>query len=270
MWREVVMRRRHYFEFEDMAWLPGWLRECMTLYVAAMHRLLGSTAVLTPLVRRALEASPGRRVVDLCSGAGGPMPKVIDALREQDGEDVELVLTDLYPNTLAAKQLTDEAQGVRYETRSIDATAVPDELGGVRTIVCGLHHMRPAQARAILEDAWQKRQPFVAFELSDNSAPIALWWTAIPFGLLMTLAITPFLRPLRLRQIVFTYLIPVLPVLIAWDGAVSNVRTYSEGDLQELLSGAQSEDYRWEIGTAPSARGPGKMLYVMGLPQAGE
>ncbi|RVU40735.1 hypothetical protein EA187_19730 [Lujinxingia sediminis] len=253
-----------------MAWLPGWLRECMTLYVAVMHRILGSRAVLAPLVGRALEASSRPKVIDLCSGGGGPMPGVMEELREQGRDDVELVLTDLYPNALAARQLTDEAQGVRYEQRSIDATAVPEELGGVRTIVCGLHHMRPTQARAILEDAWQKRQPFVAFELSDNSAPIALWWTAIPFGLLMTLLFTPLVRPLTLRQLVFTYLIPVLPVLIAWDGAVSNVRTYTEEDLRELLSGAQSEDYRWEIGTASSARGPGKMLYVLGLPETGE
>ncbi|TXD32560.1 hypothetical protein FRC96_17120 [Lujinxingia vulgaris] len=261
------MQRRHYFEFEDKSWLPGWLRECMTLYIAVIHRMLGSQAVLAPLVERALEASPRPRVVDLCSGAGGPMPQVIEALREQGREDVELVLTDLYPNELAARRLSEEAQGVRYEERSIDATAVPGELGGVRTIVCGLHHMRPAQARGILEDAWQKRQPFVAFELSDNSAPFALWWTAIPFGFLMTLALTPFVRPLTLRQLIFTYLIPVLPVLIAWDGAVSNVRTYTEEDLGELLSGAQSDDYRWEIGTASSARGPGKMLYVLGLPR---
>lgn len=261
------MRRRHYFEFEDMAWLPGWLRECMTLYIALIHRVLGSVPVLAPLVRRALDASPQRRVVDLCSGAGGPMPRVMEEVRAQSDEAVELVLSDLYPNTVAAARLSDASKGVRYEEGSVDAAAVPETLGGVRTIVCGLHHMRPEQARAIVEDARKKRQPFVAFEISDNSAPFVLWWTAIPIGFVMAFFLTPFVRPLTWRQIIFTYLIPVLPMLIAWDGAVSNVRTYGEEDLKELLSGAQGEDYSWEVGTVSSGRGPGKMLYLLGLPQ---
>ncbi|OJH40269.1 hypothetical protein [Cystobacter ferrugineus] len=67
-----------------------------------------------------------------------------------------------------------------------------------------------------------------------------------------------------------TYALPVLPLLIAWDGAVSNARTYTEEDLRELLAGLEAPDYRWEI-TRPRAPGaPATMLTLVGLPRRPE
>ncbi len=51
---------------------------------------------------------------------------------------------------------------------------------------------------------------------------------------------------MTVRQLVFTYIVPIIPLCFAWDGAVSYARTYTLDDLDELLSGLRSEDYRWE------------------------
>ncbi|HYO56158.1 MAG TPA: hypothetical protein VEU50_25575, partial [Archangium sp.] len=59
------MQRMSLFEFEDFRWFPSGLRECLTLYIAAMHRVLGTERVLAPLLARALEAAATDRVVDL-------------------------------------------------------------------------------------------------------------------------------------------------------------------------------------------------------------
>jgi hypothetical protein len=67
-----------------------------------------------------------------------------------------------------------------------------------------------------------------------------------------------------LRQFVFTYVIPVLPICIAWDGAASNARTYTKGDLEEMLKDLQAPDYSWEIGTVRGKNSPGPMLYLLG------
>ena len=56
------MKRMSLFEFEDFHWFPGGLRECMTLYIAAMHRMLGTERILAPLLARALEAAATDRV----------------------------------------------------------------------------------------------------------------------------------------------------------------------------------------------------------------
>ena len=116
------------------------------------------------------------------------MPTVAKRLRH-DGEvgEFDMVLSDLYPNEIAAERLNLEAEGIRYEEEPVNAADVPGDLKGVRTLICSLHYMRPDTAREILGDARSSGQPLVAFEISDNSAPFILWWTAIPVGFLMTL-----------------------------------------------------------------------------------
>ncbi len=263
------MKRIQLFEFEDFAWFPDWLRQCMTLYIVCMHRLLGTHAALAPLLVRALQRAATLRIVDLGSGGGGPMPAVADLVRREPGmADLQVTLTDLYPNQMAAQAINQAGTPwVRYEQASVDATAVPPELAGVRTMICSFHHMPPALARGILEDAWTKRQPICIYEISDNGPPIWLWWLAIPVAFLTTLVLTPTVRPLTWRQLFFTYVIPILPVLIAWDGAVSNARTYTVADLRELTASLQAPDYEWEMATLRSRGQPGGKVYLLGLPR---
>jgi hypothetical protein len=80
----------------------------------------------------------------------------------------------------------------------------------------------------------------------------------------MTFFITPFVRPLTWKQIIFTYVIPIIPFFFAWDGAVSNARTYTLNDLDILIDGLETKDYKWEKGTIA---GKAKKIYLLGLPQ---
>ena len=79
----------------------------------------------------------------------------------------------------------------------------------------------------------------------------------------MSFFVTLKVRPVSWQQIVFTYLIPIIPLVFAWDGAVSNVRTYTLNDLDELLRQVPSENYVWEKGTTD---GRMKQLYMTGYP----
>ncbi len=242
----------------------------MTLYIAALHRLADTASAIVPLVQRGLDSGDTRQIVDLCSGAGGPMVEVVRRLKlRPEYAEARLTLTDLYPNQHASEGIDQQRDGwLSYCQKSVDASNIPRELTGMRTMICSLHHMPPVLARSILMDAAHKKQPFLAFELSDNSPPIWMWWVAIPVGFLLTLVLTFRVRPLTVFQLIFTYLIPVVPLFIAWDGAVSNARTYTQQDLQELLSQIDSSGYHWEIGTTTSRALPGKMSYILGVPRA--
>ena len=241
----------------------------MTTYIQSLHRSMETAALIAPLVRRGL-GNEYRQIIDLCSGAGGPMIDVVHMLRSEPGSfGASLVLTDLYPHHQAAKSINSSGNDwLRYETEPIDAANVPSKLIGLRTMICSLHHMPPEVAKRIVKDAVEKQQPFLAFEISDNSSPGWLWWLAIPIGFLLTLVMTLWMRPLSLKQIVFTYFIPILPVVIAWDGAVSNARTYTKSDLGELLGELETANYVWEINTLRSSKLPTPMLYLLGLPKS--
>lgn len=261
-----LVKRMQLFEFEDLAWFPNGLRKCLTAYLQMLHRMLGTRDELVKLLAPLVRTLPEPHILDLCSGSGGPMPDVAATLRELDGlKELRVTLTDKFPNHITAAHFNDETTGrVRYRTQTLDAANIGPELRGLRTLICSLHHMPPVVARGILENAQRARQPFCCFEISDNSFPKALWWLAIPFNVLSVFLLTPLVRPLTWQQLLFTYVIPVLPFLIAWDGAVSNARTYTQADLEELLAPLRTGGYQWHTGTL-AGRG-GKRLYLVGQP----
>ncbi|MEM8965607.1 MAG: hypothetical protein AAGE93_04255 [Bacteroidota bacterium] len=264
------MKRIQLFEFEDLPWFPHWVRKCMTRYIVAIHKLMDTPNTLAKLIDRVLTQTDSHHILDLCSGSGGPMLKAAKILRSEYGhQKLSLTLSDLYPNQETAKQLANDSNpNTNYLTEPVDAANIGKTQPGLRTMICSMHHMPPNIARNILKDAQQAQQPICIYEISDNSVPKAIWWLAIPISFIMVLFITPLVRPMTWQQLVFTYLIPILPLFIAWDGAVSNIRTYTLEDLDTLLDGLESEQYHWEKTTIKGKGGP--KLYLLGLPGAPE
>ena len=230
-----------------------------------MHNLSDVHKDLAPLLYKALNHSDTPHIIDLCSGSGEPMLKVYEVLKDTyQISNLSLTFTDLYPDVKQAHKInTFQSTQVTYSTQPIDATQLGRSMKGVRTMVSSFHHMRPEIARDILEDAQQSRQSICIFEISDNSAPYLVRWIGLPVNFLMTLFITPLARPITWQQIIFTYLIPLISLCFAWDGAVSNARTYTLNDLNELLDGLESENYKWEKGTI---LGKINKLYLLGYP----
>lgn len=194
------------------------------------------------------------------------MPEVLSILQNQYGyPDLKLTLTDLYPDQDAAHKINDGPDpSIEYRIEPTDARSPTGDTLGIFTLICSFHHMAPAHASAILSNAALNKYPILIYEISDNSFPKWLWWIAIPFNILTVLLLTPMVRPLTFTQLLFTYLIPILPLVIAWDGAVSNARTYTLKDLDILLSSIDSMGYRWQKNTIS---GPGgRKLYLLGSP----
>ena len=259
------MKRIHMFEFEDLSWFPVILRRCITDYLVALHRLVNTQEHLIELLGPVLAEMPAPKLVDLCSGSGGPMPKLAEALRTQPGlADLELMLTDLYPEEATVERFNSaDTAWLRYRAAPLDAGDVDPKCEGLRTMVCGFHHMPPEVARKILKDAQQAGQPFCSYEFTDNAMPQVIGWLGLPAFAVAVMLITLTVRPFTLRQFVFTYAIPILPFVIAWDACISNLRTYTQEDMQELLP-EKSDTYEWTMGTLPG-RG-GKKLYLLGKP----
>lgn len=218
-----------------------------------LHRL-----ALEPLTR-ALNDSGAETIVDLCSGGGGPL---VPILREwaAEGRAVSAVLTDLYPHDQTA-QVTGGL--VRYRREPVDATAVPAELTGLRTLFNGFHHFRPSQAKAVLADAVRAGQPIAVFEVADRTLAAILPLVLAP---VFVLALTPWIRPFRWSRLLWTYVIPVLPPAIFFDGVVSYLRAYTPDELLAMAHEVEPQAYRWQAGYQTAAKLPGRMTYLTGAP----
>lgn len=260
------MRRIHLFELEDFTWFPHWLRKCMTRLLVVVHKILGSGEMLARVISKVLKESNSSTIIDLCSGSGGPMPEVKQILNKKYGlKDPTVILTDLYPDLETAKIFNDQSENnISYQTIPVDATTIAGSKAGLRTMVGSFHHMKPEDARKILESAQKAGQPVCIFEIIYNSLPAGFWWVAFPFIFVMAFFITPMVRPITWQQVFFTYVIPIIPICFAWDGAVSSARMYTVADLDELLNDIESKDYRWETHTVG---GKLKQLYLLGMPK---
>jgi hypothetical protein len=160
-------------------------------------------------------------------------------------------------------QRVHDASGGRISFRPepVDAAAVPADLPGVRTLFTALHHFRPREARAVLADAVRQRQPVAVFEFTERSLRGLLLSAASP---LVVWGSTPRIRPLRPARLLWTYLIPLVPLTVFVDGMVSCLRTYSPPELRELV--AEFGTYTWRMGTV---RGPSPfaVTYLVGYPR---
>lgn len=253
------MRRTHLFEFGDLAALPRFLRDYITDYLCFVETMAKSALdCFVEPIERMLARAPHRAIVDLCSGGAGPWHVLAKRV------DAPITLTDLSPNLPAFHRAKHATGGrISFVEHSVDATNVPDELPGVRTIFNGFHHFSPGKARELLADAARKGQPIAVFEMLGRHPLQLLSALLIP---IMVLAVTPFIRPLRLGRFVWTYLVPIMPLIGFWDGLVSMLRVYSQKELMELTQGIDVPGYTWDIGEIRV--GAVGLPYLCGYPSA--
>lgn len=244
------MARLHLFEIHDFPWCPASLRDALTDFLGFALRLGRSYAPIVPLLRDAASRVGAARIVDLCSGAGGPWPTL------QPAVGLPVLLTDKYPNRTAA------LGPIPFHPVPVDARAVPAALEGFRTLFTSFHHFRPDEARAILADAVRRRQGIAVFEVARRApldiALIALTWLAV-------LAATPFVRPFRWSRFMWTYLPPVLPLMGTFDGVVSCLRAYTPAELLDLSRGLDT--YEWQVGEVRGRWSLLRVTYLVGVPQ---
>lgn len=217
--------RLHLFELEDQPWFPAVIRDLATDYLRFIEDSFRLHRPVVALLGEALRATHLEHAVDLCSGGGGPIPALQKELAA-NGMRVSFTLTDRFPNMDAFRRGAAESQGgISFSAEPVDAKAVPGNLIGFRTMFNAFHHFAPADAVAVLRDAARARQPIGIFEIPDRRLH-----TLLPMLLLtplMILLATPFIRPFRWRRLLWTYVLPLVPLTSWWDGIVSQLRAYT-------------------------------------------
>ena len=260
------MPRLNLPELEDQPWLPprlrGWLTDCLRfLFGTCLHR--------TDLASRlawVLRHSGEDRVLDLCSGSSGPWEPLLEVLEREHGLEPRVTLTDKYPNHALIPTLEARSGGrIRYLAEPVDARALPPSLPGVRTLIAGFHHFRPEETRGILADAVRRGRALAIFEISARSLGTVLM---TPLVGLAVFAMTPFLRPLSLHRLAFTYVVPVIPLLVFWDGLASCCRSYTVRELEALAMPLERPGYRFRAGRERVRGLPVHLNWLVGLPES--
>ncbi|MEW4925605.1 hypothetical protein [Algibacter sp. 2305UL17-15] len=253
------MGRIHLFEFEDQKWFPIFLRNYGTDFLQFLSNKTKLYKPIVPILIKGLQKSKTNQIVDLGSGGGGGLIWLNSELKKEIS-DLKITLTDFYPNIPAFNFTKKQASNFEFIEASVDARDVPKELKGLRTQFLSLHHFKPNDAKQVLQNAVNSNSSIAVFEAQERSLPSILAMLFSPLSVLFT---TPFIRPFKFGRIIFTYLIPIVPLFVLWDGVVSSLRTYSVKEMKALVANLENtETYDWEIGRIKS--GPGALLYLLG------
>jgi len=239
-----ILPRLHLFEWEDQDFCPRFIRDALTNYLNCVWCVGQFYRGTLPVIRKGLQGMTQHRVVDLCSGGGGAIPEISKALSE-DFPEHTFVLSDYFPNQSAFEQIAIDSKGrIDYLSTSVDARTFQDQSAKMYTMFLALHHFTPEDVTEILRTRTGNGDVIAIFEIQQRTIwDLFLMLAHIPLSWL----VMPFLRPTAL-QLIFTYLIPVIPLLIVWDGMVSTLRTYSKDEIVGMLDESQQSSYTWEFG----------------------
>ncbi|CED83135.1 chalcone synthase [Phaffia rhodozyma] len=214
------------------------------------------------------------RVVDFCSGGGGPMKKIeaaLNAHREaQSLRPVPFLCTDLFPPSPLPSFTSDQ---ISYHPNPVDATQPPaslvSDLGThIRTFCLAFHHFNEELALQVIKDAMIAGDAVCIFELQKVDFASFVFITLIAP---LTWILTPFTKP-TLAQLFFTYIVPIIPFFLVMDGYVSAMRVRTPDHMQHLINQASDStdlidptEWKWESGRRQHTWPCGYLFYTKGV-----
>jgi hypothetical protein len=253
------------FEIHEQPWFPQFLRDQVVDGLQMILEVMDTYAPIAQLLRARLQECGTEHVLDLCSGAGGPWPSLIRHFQSHGTSPPEVFLTDKYPSTTKLHDLGSlVANRMRFLKHSVDVTRIPEHLQGFRTLFSSFHHLNADEARSLLQDSVSRRQAIGIFEAPARHTSTLLSLLFIPIAAWL---FVPFRRPFRWSRLFWTYLIPIVPFVLLFDGLISCLRAYSLEELQGMTRGLRGNRYRWEIGEEAGGLLPVRITYVIGCPQ---
>lgn len=256
------MNRLQLVEIEDLPWCPRFLRDFATDYLRFIFNLTHQYRPAGTLLKSLLRRHGRRSIVDLGSGAGGPWHGLVAQVQLTGEHSVNIALTDKYPSATGHALLDRFDERLTYVRYPVDATQVPARLSGLRTMFTAFHHFDPVSAEAVLRDAARQREPIAIFEVTQRST-VALLTVAI--SPLLVLLVTPLITPFSWKRVLFTYVLPAIPLFVLFDGIVSCMRSYSPQELLQIAAAADVPGFAWEAGTL-ATNTPLPVTYLVGYP----
>ncbi|KAM0719731.1 hypothetical protein Q7P37_003864 [Cladosporium fusiforme] len=269
--------RLHLFEFCDLPFVPFAVKQCAqnTLTAHWTQRIpflqerapAKLAADLIDEVFHAIEGDGLWKVVDFCSGSGGPTPHIerhLNSKRVQEGRaPVQFFLSDLHPNLDAWIEHASHSANLSFIPDPVDATNPPfaaissstpgdkeaardrglehDGCKVFRLFCLAFHHFDDEGAQRVIKSTMNTSNAFVILELQERRIGSVLLMT-LELGLLFLMAV--FWYPNDWLYLFFTYILPVLPPMHAFDGMVSCLRTRTFEEFVDLLDAALGKNHR--------------------------
>lgn len=225
------MKRRHTPQFINQSWFPTFLKQCIFEFMTWFVGKVKAAVPFLPVIEEGLTRTSKRQIINIDSQSGAGF-ETLEPLLEKD---IVIQKTDV---------------------KNIQTTHK-----GLYVSVNAFHQLTPVEAKALLTTIAKSGNPVAIVEGNNDSLWQVVGMTIfVPLTVLLT---APFVKPFRFSRIIFTYLIPILPIVTLIDGFLALFKLYAPVDLEELTASIAIENYHWRSGKMDNGRG-GKIIYLLG------
>lgn len=226
------MKRKQVFQITNAKWFPYFLTRCIHEFMTWFVHKVKAARPFMPVLEEGLQHADSIVVIDKKGGAG------FETLEVFIDNDIKIV--------------------------HVNADAFEANETGLYVSVNSFHQFDEEKAGSILRKVASKRQPIVILEGNNDSLWQVFGMTVIvPLTVILT---APFVKPFRVERLIFTYLVPILPIVTFLDGFLALFKLYAPVDLDELTAAINIENYYWRSGKMDNGRG-GKIIYLIGYPE---
>ncbi|ESZ92524.1 hypothetical protein SBOR_7096 [Sclerotinia borealis F-4128] len=210
--------------------------------------------------------------IDKTYGLMPRSPRPVNGDHGGDGK-VQFVLTDLHPHIPDWTEASKRSENLSFVAESVDAANAPRDLlenvgGGERKVFrlynLAFHHFGDELGGDILRNTVETADGFGIFELQERTLSSII--TMFAMGI-MIMGITPFYFWRSPGHLFFTYIIPIIPFVLVFDGIISSLRTRSAEEVEALMKKSGGDINGWKVlsGRERHTWPTGYMTWVMGV-----
>jgi hypothetical protein len=119
------------------------------------------------------------------------------------------------------------------------------ELQGIHLMFSALHHFDEKNLCELLQCAINNEQIVACFDYSQRK--IIIEFFAVVGGVILLLLTTPLIHPFSWKRLLFTYIIPLVPIILFADAIISRLRAYRLSELKDLLQNLDCNPLKYHI-----------------------
>lgn len=240
--------RLELYEFGDQKWLRGWLRQA---YVDCLNFLLKSGKHYEKMYlhfARWIKGAGNHPVIDLASGGAGPIDTLLSSAKKSGTKLPQIILSDLFPNVEHYRMLQNRygKEAIEYLSEPVSATNVPNKDLKLRLICSSFHHFSSNEARQIIRDTIENGSGIMILEPFQRNFRHLLMTTMT--GPFMGMLAPFFSEKFKLKTFLVCTLIPIIPLMLYFDGIVSVLRTHTFEEIMEMFPENEREQFIFEQG----------------------
>ncbi|HEY1405575.1 MAG TPA: hypothetical protein VF857_03110 [Spirochaetota bacterium] len=258
----LIKKRTRIRELEDSPSCPALIRNFVTDTLCFGFETANPYGPVFHLLGNLIIRTNSEKIIDLCSGAGGPW-KNLNRYLQSRNIAVDVTFTDLFPSKNLFRKGLECGDNFSVLNGSVDATNHPENITGLKTLFTSFHHFTEDKAKKILTNAVRKNEPIAIFEVPHRSVK---GLCVVSLAALSVFVLTPFIRPFSIKRLVLTYLVPIIPFVIFFDGIVSYLNAYTLHELKTLSQEISASHYTWSAGETRGGINPVPVTWLIGEP----